>query len=87
MNEIKLTSKRRSLLREALRRYVQFHAGEELTTAWTGLGFRTDYKPVLDAGLMEWVYRWRPRCMGWLRLTEAGARIVQAWLDEESTDD
>ena len=81
----KLTYRRETLLQEALRRYVQFraYAGEELTDAWTGLGYRTDYKPVLDAGLMEWALR-KPafRCLGWLRLTEAGAKIVQAWLDE-----
>jgi len=90
----KLTSRQGSLLLEAMRRYVQFHSGEELTKAWTGLGYYTKYKPVLDTGLMEWVYdQPPPRCMGWLRLTEAGAKIVevwlhyQTWLDEEATDE
>ena len=84
----KLTSRQRSRLLEAKHRYTMFRSpGEELTEAWAGLGYRSDYKPVLDAGLMEWV-RYEPafRCVGWLRLTEAGAEIVQAWLDKETTE-
>ena len=86
----KLTSRQRSLLLEAKRRYTLFSPREgleDLADAWTGLGHRSDYKPVLDAGLMEWVFQEPyPRCMGWLRLTESGAKIVQAWLDEESIE-
>lgn len=79
----KLTSRQESLLQEALRRHIHFYSGWELTDAWTGLGCRTAYKPVLSAGLMTWVHdEPRFRCMGWLRLTESGAEIVQAWLDE-----
>jgi len=76
----KLTSKQRALLQGAMRRYTVFHPGESLTEAWTGLGSRTTYKPVLNAGLMEWVREPKPRCTGWLRLTEAGATIVQEWI-------
>lgn len=82
MSENKLTSGQHSLLQEALRRYVQFHPGEGLAEVWTGLGNRSTYKPVLKAGLMEWVKEPAPRCIGWLRLTEAGAVIVQGWLKE-----
>lgn len=84
----KLTSRQRSLLLEAMRRYTLFYPEEELMDAWTGLGHRTTYEPVLSAGLMEWALH-EPafRCMGWLRLTESGGKIVQAWLDEEITDD
>lgn len=84
----KLTSRQRSRLLEAKHRYTSFHPEEELTDAWTGLGSRADYKPVLSAGLMEWALH-EPAlgCMGWLRLTESGAEIVQAWLDEEITDE
>lgn len=80
----KLTRRQESLLREALRRYIHFYSGWELTDAWTGLGNRSTYKPVLEAGLMEWCATGgpKPRCTGWLRLTETGAVIVQAWLDE-----
>ena len=84
----KLTSRQRSRLLEAKHRYTLFRPEEELMEAWTGLGYRTDYKPVLSAGLMEWVFQ-EPqfRCMGWLRLTETGAAIVQEWLDEEVADE
>ena len=69
------------LLVEALRRYGRFGEGKSLTEAWTGLGSKTTYKPVLDKGYMEFIHEYHPRCIGWLRLTEKGARIVQAWLD------
>ena len=92
MGKTKLTAAQRALLLEAMRRYTRFHPGEDPTKAWTGLGYYTDYKPVLSTGLMEWCASGKPppRCMGWLRLTEAGATIVQAWLyqawlDEEAT--
>ena len=79
----KLTRRQRALLQEAMRRYIHFYSGWELTDAWTGLGYRTTYEPVLSTGLMTWIHnkpgRWQ---MGWLRLTESGAKIVQAWLDE-----
>lgn len=85
MSKTKLKHKQRALLLEAMRRYIHFYSGWELTKAWTGLGYYTTYKPVLSAGLMTWVHdKPRPRHTGWLRLTEAGAAIVQAWLDEEA---
>ena len=93
MSKTKLTSKQGVLLLEAMHRYVRFHSGEDLTKAWTGMGGRAVYGPVLESGLMEWVDEPAPRCIGWLRLTEAGAKIVevwlhyQAWLDEEATDE
>lgn len=82
-----LTRPVRLLLEGATHRYVEFHQGKALLEAWTGLGHLTTYKPVLDAGLMEWVHGVPPpRHMGWLRLTVAGAEIVQGWLNEESDD-
>lgn len=54
-----------------------------LVLAWTGLGHKTTYRPVVDAGLMRWVGgEPRDRHIGWLCLTQAGARIIQQWLDE-----
>lgn len=84
---MKLTGRQQGLLREALRRFLRWghEYGGDLLQAWTGLGHRTGYKPVLDAGLMEWVREPAPRCMGWLRLTPAGAEIVQGWIDQEET--
>ena len=76
----KLTGRQRALLQEAVRRYIKFSCGRGLIEAWTGLGTRSTYEPVLDIGLMEWVREPKPRCTGWLRLTEAGATIVQEWI-------
>lgn len=74
------------LLKEALFRYLAFHHDEPIRWAWTGLGYKTEYKPALDAGLMEWVNgEPLPRVAGWLRLTEAGVEIVQGWLDNGYT--
>lgn len=76
----------RGLLKEAQHRYMRFHRDESLTEAWTGLGTRTAYEPVLEAELMRWVYRRPPTgASGWLRLTETGAKIVQDWIDEEAS--
>lgn len=79
----KLTNMQKAILLEALRRYTKFHQNpkELLNQAWTGLGTRTDYRPVLDAGLMTFVEEPYPRCSQWLRLTDKGTAIVQKWLD------
>lgn len=77
-----LSNEKHVLLAEALRRYTRFHSKESMLTAWTGLGCASEYKKVLDSGLMAWVsappHR---RCKGWLRLTEAGAKIVKRWIN------
>lgn len=74
-------------LREALRRWLVFYVvgGEHdkpLHKAWLGLGYKTDYKAAVDAGLMEWVHgEPQPRCEGWLRLTPTGCAIVNYWIE------
>jgi len=84
----KLSHRQRALLGEAAYRYTRFSRGRSLTEAWTGLGSRTTYEPVLDAGLMEWIHEPAPGRPGWLRLTEAGAKIIQEWIahTQEVTD-
>ena len=72
------------ILQEALCRYKLFHQGEELTTAWTGLGTATFYGPVAKGGYMEMVHGPNPGYDVWWRLTRKGAAIVQLWLQEES---
>lgn len=76
------------LLREALRRWRLRPAGEHtggqtLTTAWTGLGSATQYKPATDAGLMECATKLNPGYLTWWRLTEAGAAIVGQWIADK----
>ena len=71
------------LLVEACRRYTRFgvRQGKGIEDAWTGLGFRSEYRPLIESGLMVWACSEpAPRCMGWLKLTPRGAGIVQAWI-------
>jgi len=67
-------------LKEATRRYKQFHSGEVVTEAWTGLGFISDYKDVIKAGYMVWHDNETPppRCMGWLTLTDKGISEIMS---------
>lgn len=72
-------------LTEAARRYTRFHRGKLLTEALVGLGTASDYRTALRGGYMALVYGRTPYCIGWLRLTDKGAAIVQRWLDEGVT--
>ena len=82
---MKLGAAQERLLLEALRRYINWHQGEPLTEAWTGLGSYTTYKPAVDAGLMTYATKPNPGYTTWWRLTDKGATYVQAWLDEGRT--
>lgn len=76
------------LLVEALRRFECFAVRrdkktwtlEDLTTAWTGMGSMTTYRPAMEAKLMEPA---TPSATsgrdGWWRLTARGAEIVLGW--------
>lgn len=80
----KLTQKQINLLVEAMRRWVTFHEntpGRTLTSAWTGLGYATEYRRVTSTRLMEPVTGGGKGCLNWYRLTPAGAAIVQKWLE------
>jgi len=55
--------------------------GKSLTEAWTGLEYASYAKAVTDAGLMVFIGKYAPRSLGWMRLTDKGAAIVQKWLD------
>jgi len=65
------------LMNEAIRRYCLFHAGEPLRNAWVGLGTVSEYKSVLDDGLMIFHDGKKPykRCRGWLVLTDKGVTL------------
>lgn len=78
----KLSRKQHELLVEALRRYTAFNKGKSLTEAWTGLGYATDYMPVLKNGLMRRASNAYPRALSWWKLTDKGAEIVKAWIDD-----
>jgi len=86
VTEIKLNAGQHKMLCEALRRYTRFHKDESLTSARTGLTYATYAKPVTDCHpqLMRFG-NYQKRCLGWLTLTEHGAKIVQVWLDEGRT--
>lgn len=70
----RLKAQERWCLIEAHRRLTTFHRGEPPLEAWSGLGTRTDYKQVLESGMMDWTGGMLPptRCMGWLVLTSKG---------------
>jgi hypothetical protein len=82
-----LTGKQHWLLCEALRRYSKFSDYKDiaLTSAWTGLGSATQYKPALDKDLMTYATTPNPGFMTWFKLTPLGAQYVQAWLDQGYT--
>jgi len=72
-------------LNEAYRRYVDFHYGKSLETAWTGLGTFTDYKRAFESGYMTYATAPNPRYVTWWRLTPKGAKIIQEWIDRDKT--
>lgn len=82
-----LSQKQHMFLVDALRRYECFtvRSGNgkwnlaDLQKALTGLGYKTEFKPVTEAGLMVVNGKYAPRCYRWYRLTEAGAKIVLRW--------
>ena len=79
-----LKSDEYSCLVEACRRFSRFghDYSNDIEKAWTGLGFKTEYKQACNNGYMEPVHSMpRNRCMGWWKLTEKGVKIVQHWLD------
>ena len=81
---MKLGKRQHWLLCEALRRHTRFNLHDlkkSLGEAWTGLGPYSQYKPVLDAGLMTYATEPHPGYMTWWRLTEQGEKIVQEWLN------
>jgi hypothetical protein len=59
---------------EARRRFESFHAprGKPLGLAWTGLGFPSEYKPMVEKGFMVSIDTEVPRCLSWYVLTEKG---------------
>lgn len=83
---MRLTQNQHWLLCEALRRFECFHRDQKwtiknLTEAWTGLGSKTNYKPVLNAGLMVIAGTYYKGVSNWFRLTNTGAKIVKKWHD------
>lgn len=80
---IKLGRVQRNCLREAARRYCEFHRGENPETAWTGLGLPSDYYPVTRTGLMVPTSQEFPRCAQWYKLTPRGVTALIQLLEQE----
>jgi hypothetical protein len=76
----RLTKRQQAILEEAARRYKLFEHEKDILNAWTGLGSYTYYKPVLDAGLMDYVHAPRRGSTQWFKLTLNGAAIVRMLL-------
>lgn len=62
-------------------KYIKDQHRRGITGAWTGLGSRTAYKTVVNAGLMESVGRCEPGVINWWRLTDKGSEVVLSWID------
>lgn len=78
----------RRILEEAIRRWLSFGANKSLETAWTGLGYESEYRPAIEAGLMQWVDKKPvPRQMLWLKLTPAGVEAVRGMMRERICPD
>ena len=65
---------------EAARRFTRFHHDKPILTAWTGLGYKSEYKQAWENGYMVPFSGPRKRCMSWWILTKKGAEIVQYWI-------
>jgi len=77
----------RRLLFEAYRRNRMADDVENrkpLEQRWLGLGSKSAYRPVLEAGLMRFHDGENPppRCMGWLVLTPEGVAAMKGLEDE-----
>ena len=64
---------------EALRRWTRFGKSDDPKAYWTGLGFETEYKAAVKAGLMVRDGHYGPRCMGWYNVTDKGAAVLRQW--------
>ena len=79
---MRLTISQHRLLVAALRRHTRFNLTDlkkPLTEAWTGLGSKTTYRSVLEAGLMTYATTPNPRYSTWWKLTPSGAVIIAFW--------
>jgi len=75
---LKLTCAQCRLLGEAWRRLRVGSQPKDVTYNMLGLGFPSEYRPVVDAGLMAPSFRAEtPRIMGWYKLTEVGRAIIR----------
>jgi len=83
--KIKLNKSEYWILLEALRRYLKFNQyNQSITECWTGLSGFSNAKSVIKNGYMTWVHG-KPlkRCIGWLKLTENGSKIIEQWINDE----
>jgi hypothetical protein len=76
---VTLNTAQSALLGEAWRRVFIKHPFEvkSLNDRFLGLGFPSEYKPAVDAGLMRPSHGETPRVLNWYCLTELGQKIVK----------
>ena len=80
---MRISKRQTGLLLEASRRWLQaddVDRSRGLTSAWTGLGSASGYRPATDAGLMTCATVLNPGHATWWRLTDKGAEIVRGWI-------
>ena len=74
-----LSPKVEALMVEAERRFALFgkNYGSDITKAYIGLGYPSDYRPATRMGLMECTHVERERTMGWYKFTTQGIALFR----------
>lgn len=86
--KIKLNKSEYWILLEALRRYLKFNQyNQSITECWTGLETSFTEKSTVEKGYMNFIHG-NPykRCLGWLKLTQKGSKIIEKWIEEGYTE-
>lgn len=76
----KMTAPIGRAMEEARRRFESFamRDGKSLESAWLGLGFPSEYRAAVQAGLMRPLHgQERPRVLTWYLLTESGVALYR----------
>jgi len=85
---VKLNTAQSRLLGEAWRRMGLGYKKKTISDNFLGLGFPSEYRPVVEAGLMTPSFRPEmPRVMGWYKLTDVGQRIVKQMIRKHGIPD
>lgn len=65
---------------EARAAFTAANQEKRMVEAWTGVGTKSEYRTVVNGGLMAINLGCRHRSTRWFRMTEKGAALVQRWI-------
>ena len=74
---VKISADQSRLLGEAWRRLSMGSYKKDITDSFLGLGCPSEYRPVVEAKLMEPSFRETPRVLNWYKLTKTGQAIIK----------